>query len=437
MIKHFLGGLYPPHETKNAISAIKSGEITLLQRVDTLLKPQRYTGDYIDIVKELAHASFATLDDPDESWHEIVEQIQAGDVDVSNIELPEKIKRESELFEHLINFYLTFMGRLFVGRGDNGYTRYAYRSFISQLLFSIPHQMQTHSLSYYGSLLRLYATNVMYYKSFYKKTKETTKSFDYLASSLQHLYANAFTIDMLHEHAIATTLSDLTPKHRRLVVPQAEIIESFKSSFGETIHEQISSDALLTTVYQPVLEPLTSAAQLRPLRTQLHEQTTPDSITALKNALYTPDFQIRHHAITQPRNQPHHHSNRSHLLMASTLRETLRGALILYDNIDNDHHRTQIASWYEYCVMHIAGTTYLADSSLLLPSLAHHYASLLTQRRQIDENASYTTLISTILSTQHDEDDTISTPTPKEHLRLLNITKHMTYYNKRYCIPSF
>lgn len=48
--------------------------------------------------------------------------IDNGD-DISNFDVPERIKRESKVTERLLNFYVTLLGGFTTARGDSFYLR--------------------------------------------------------------------------------------------------------------------------------------------------------------------------------------------------------------------------------------------------------------------------------------------------------------------------
>jgi len=42
---------------------------------------------------------------------------------LDGVKIPEKLKKESMMMDKLVNFYITFLGGMWVARGDNFYMR--------------------------------------------------------------------------------------------------------------------------------------------------------------------------------------------------------------------------------------------------------------------------------------------------------------------------
>ncbi|MFC2696090.1 MAG: hypothetical protein ACFN4U_03515, partial [Candidatus Absconditicoccaceae bacterium] len=99
-----------------------------------------------------------------EDIDEMLSAIDNGD-DISNFDVPERIKRESKVTERLLNFYVTLLGGFTTARGDSFYLRllkpeildFFTKNSLNSLLGS---EVQ---LEYFGGILYQYAKNLYYY----------------------------------------------------------------------------------------------------------------------------------------------------------------------------------------------------------------------------------------------------------------------------------
>ena len=219
--------------------------------------------------------------------------IDNGD-DISNFDVPERIKRESKVTERLLNFYVTLLGGFTTARGDSFYLRllkpeildFFTKNSLNSLLGS---EVQ---LEYFGGVLYQYAKNLYYYSYINENIRAGKNKFTMpLKGDSSKVTTNFSVIKLYTEGMIASFFQDLNPKDTKLTIKNTQILELFKTQFGEQISEMVklTSNEFLEAFYAPILLQIKdSKAFVSVLSSSLQE----NDLVNLKDALYKLDFWI-------------------------------------------------------------------------------------------------------------------------------------------------
>ena len=228
-----------------------------------------------------------------EDIDEMLSAIDNGD-DISNFDVPERIKRESKVTERLLNFYVTLLGGFTTARGDSFYLRllkpeildFFTKNSLNSLLGS---EVQ---LEYFGGILYQYAKNLYYYSYINENIRAGKNKFSMpLKGDSSKVTTNFSVIKLYTEGMIASFFQDLNPKDTKLTIKNTQILELFKTQFGEQVSEMVKlgSDKFLEAFYAPILSQIKDSKDfVRLLFGALEER----DIINLKDALYKLDFWI-------------------------------------------------------------------------------------------------------------------------------------------------
>ena len=228
-----------------------------------------------------------------EDIDEMLSAIDNGD-DISNFDVPERIKRESKVTERLLNFYVTLLGGFTTARGDSFYLRllkpeildFFTKNSLNSLLGS---EVQ---LEYFGGILYQYAKNLYYYSYINENIRAGKNKFSMpLKGDSSKVTTNFSVIKLYTGGMIASFFQDLNPKDTKLTIKNTQILELFKTQFGEQVSEMVKlgADKFLEAFYAPILLQIKdSKAFVRVLSSSLQE----NDLVNLKDALYKLDFWI-------------------------------------------------------------------------------------------------------------------------------------------------
>lgn len=228
-----------------------------------------------------------------EDIDEMLSAIDNGD-DISNFDVPERIKRESKVTERLLNFYVTLLGGFTTARGDSFYLRllkpeildFFTKNSLNSLFGS---EVQ---LEYFGGILYQYAKNLYYYSYINENIRAGKNKFSMpLKGDSSKVTTNFSVIKLYTEGMIASFFQDLNPKDTKLTIKNTQILELFKTQFGEQVSEMVKlgADKFLEAFYAPILSQIKdSKAFVHVLSSSLQD----NDLVNLKDALYKLDFWI-------------------------------------------------------------------------------------------------------------------------------------------------
>lgn len=228
-----------------------------------------------------------------EDIDEMLSAIDNGD-DISNFDVPERIKRESKVTERLLNFYVTLLGGFTTARGDSFYLRllkpeildFFTKNSLNSLLGS---EVQ---LEYFGGVLYQYAKNLYYYSYINENIRAGKNKFSMpLKGDSSKVTTNFSVIKLYTEGMIASFFQDLNPKDTKLTIKNTQILELFKTQFGEQVSEMVKlgADKFLEAFYAPILSQIKDSKAFVGLLSGALEER---DIINLKDALYKLDFWI-------------------------------------------------------------------------------------------------------------------------------------------------
>jgi hypothetical protein len=150
--------------------------------------------------------------------------------------VPARLRQESETMERLMNFYITYIGGYWIGRGDSWYIRTMYTDLLNDILREM-HQTQKHDTIYYFSgILYSYSKNVFYYKYAFENIRAGKEKFHLpFRATFREVYSNACILRLFESSFVTILLQDILPKDIKIYIKNSTIIQQFATYFKKDI----------------------------------------------------------------------------------------------------------------------------------------------------------------------------------------------------------
>lgn len=381
-----------------------------------------------------------------EDIDEMLSAIDNGD-DISNFDVPERIKRESKVTERLLNFYVTLLGGFTTARGDSFYLRllkpeildFFTKDSLNSLLGS---EVQ---LNYFGGVLYQYAKNLYYYSYINENIRAGKNKFSMpLKGENSKVTTNFSVIKLYIEAMIASFFQDLNPKDTKLTIKNTQILDLFKIHFGEQISEMVklTSDEFLQAFYAPILSQVKdSKAFVSVLSSSLQE----NDLVNLKDALYKLDFWICFLFFKKLEALKLWKQYDDSLLLAlfGSIRETFFWLALLFVYLEQDkrslsHGKNEILLMIY--VRDILGIKIKKADQVFKVTIEtiKEVMPILKLWISLDDNKSFFALIAKnwdSFSAEKSEEQLLASFSGEDLVWFRGLLKNIAYYNKRFVIP--
>ena len=381
-----------------------------------------------------------------EDIDEMLSAIDNGD-DISNFDVPERIKRESKVTERLLNFYVTLLGGFTTARGDSFYLRllkpeildFFTKNSLNSLLGS---EVQ---FEYFGGVLYQYAKNLYYYSYINENIRAGKNKFTMpLKGDTSKVTTNFSVIKLYTEGMIASFFQDLNPKDTKLTIKNTQILELFKTQFGEQISEMVklTSNEFLEAFYAPILSQVKdSKAFVSVLSSSLQE----NDLVNLKDTLYKLDFWISFSFFKKLEALKLWKQYDDALLLAlfGSIRETFFGLALLFVYLEQDkkslsHEKNEILLMiYVRDILGIKSKKADQVFKVMLETIKE-VMPILKLWISLDDNKSFFALIAKnwdSFSTEKSEEQLLASFSGEDLVWFRGLLKNIAYYNKRFVIP--
>lgn len=361
--------------------------------------------------------------------------------------LPKNIQVQTITFDKLINFYISFIWGFRLARGDNGYIRLHKPQLLRKLLTLYPIFWSQHeTVQHYGKFFRLYEKNVFYYQYIFNHVRSGKDNFvlPSQASIITH-DSNLFIIQLLNESYWSILLQDMNRSEIKLFIKKVEILDTFKNLFGKNISEalKLSHTELIHHLYTPY----NKISTWEKITEQLQQAISESDIMNLKDRMYCIDFWLIN-TYTSNLIQSHiHHYYDAPVLLAvfAQIKETLFGFLLYIQYIKSceeshqkDYHSSELIDLYCTIVLHSNDSSHHILHTHIT-NLVETYSEILTLRTLLDDNQDYMYIGFNNWNTwleNNDLADITDLLGDEDIIRFTWYLKHITYYNKRFLIPT-
>ena len=286
--------IFDKKELDPIVSSFVKWDKELPRLLEYLLEYKRYKYGFFAWVQNYM-VRLLRKDWKEEYYEDIDEMLSAIDNwdDISNFDIPEKIKRESKVTERLLNFYITLLWGFSTARWDSFYLRLFKPEIAESLSKTLKKKTafkkkSTHD--YYEAILYEYS-NVLYYYVYIDqhirswKTKFTIPA----KTAVIDRTINTAISNLYLEGMIAAHFQDLNPKDTRLTVKTPQIIEKFKEKFWDNIQKLVKKSWLsfLMNYYIASLWVLNNWEELLEI---VKENMRDEEYVNLKDSLYKLDY---------------------------------------------------------------------------------------------------------------------------------------------------
>ena len=381
-----------------------------------------------------------------EDIDEMLSAIDNGD-DISNFDVPERIKRESKVTERLLNFYVTLLGGFTTARGDSFYLRllkpeildFFTKDSLNSLLGS---EVQ---LNYFGGVLYQYAKNLYYYSYINENIRAGKNKFSMpLKGENSKVTTNFSVIKLYIEAMIASFFQDLNPKDTKLTIKNTQILDLFKTHFGEQISEMVklTSDDFLQAFYAPILSQVKdSKAFVSVLSSSLQE----NDLVNLKDALYKLDFWISFSFFKKLETLKLWKQYDDSLLLAlfGSIRETFFWLALLFVYLEQDKRSLSYGKNEILLMIYVRDILGIkikkADQVFkVMIETIKEVMPILKLWISLDDNKSFFALIAKnwdSFSAEKSEEQLLASFSGEDLVWFRGLLKNIAYYNKRFVIP--
>lgn len=392
--------LYDEEVVDTYLTSFLKDDQRLDEFLQRLLDTKHFQQHYFEGIKEVSQHQFRLSTDY-ETAQEIdsfISSLESGKMP-NEAHIPERLKQESLMMDRLMNFYVTYLGGLGVGRGDSFGLRLFNKPLVHQLVLVCGEKtLRQDALQYYGGLLYTYSKNVFYYTYAYEHIRAGKEVIRLpYASNYKEVYANFYLLKLFDEHFFYTLLQDINESSLVISVTQRDVVAMFKNLLGADIRTllDVTDTALITEVYGGVIQTLTAGEQVRDML--VTHIGTPE-LQHLREHLYTFDLHIWMRAsklLAQTPLRAEAYGNMGVIGILATLRETLFGILlyITYLQVQARDHPQEYAVYTLKCLYVLdvlqVGQKHVAPFLEVLDTLLVAYYPLLELWIKLDDNQQY------------------------------------------------
>lgn len=367
---------------------------------------------------------------------------------MEGIKVPEKLKKESNIVEKLLNFYVTFLGGIRVSRGDNFFVRLMRRPIIQELINQenlIGHKKD--NLYYFGALLYAYSKNIFYYKHAFDNIRSGKEKFMLpFKAKFKEVYSNMFIVRMLDENFLATLLQDINQHDIKIYVKTPSLLQRFQDTFGARISSLVNENdtGVIQTVYSPMQKIF---APGYPFVSTLEKYLKPSDIVHIKEHAYFLDFwlytEFLNHLVDIETPLYDTYDTMVIAGILATIRETLFG-FCLYTSFlrkqkdITEHHIQMLALIYFTDIVNVH-EEFFDILYAAYQKIYEVFDPFLADWAKFDDNPGY-------LQFGHDNwikfyrekegKNVVSSLSGEDVMWLRGYLKNITYYNRRYLIPQ-
>jgi len=391
-----------------------------------------------------------SYDELDEMMSEIWDDINKLD----EMQIPASIKKESKIMEQFLNFYVSYLWWLSISRADTFFFRFFKWKLVPELMQYFDVRFKTDQAIQYSWISHLvYTKNQAYYQFVNKKIHSWKEKFFIPAWPIKSdwVKATAYLLKSEDEIALTTLLQDCNPRIWKLYVKNKALLDRFQAQYSEMISPliKLSSNDFVYQYYEPVFSNFKLWENVLKI---LQNAFTDQDVVRLKNSLYAFDVQLFREVISMlPWKKFQNLYNDTVILQhLALLRETLFWFLIYYRYLQNVQEQDKEKTKYnltllkETYILHILNR----DSSLftvwskLIDTLLEQFGAAFSIFVEFDDNKEFFSILKENRmeflkklwkKSELEKENSFSI---EDYLWLRWVLKHITYYNKRYLIPS-
>lgn len=436
------------------LTSLMKNESELDFILDYLTDPDNFKRWFFKWVKQYVSHMRLQNQDSYEELDEMMSEIWDDMDKLDQMQIPASIRKESKIMEQFLNFYVSYLWWLSISRSDTFFLRFFKWELVSELIQYFDVHMKTNQAIQFSWMNHVhYSKNQAYYQFVNKKIRSGKEKFFIPTTPIkvESIRATAYLLKSEDEIALSTLLQDCNPRIWKLYVKNKSLLDWFQAQYSNQISPLIK---LLPSdfVYQ-YYEPIFSNFKLwENVLKILQNAFTEQDVVRLKNSLYAFDVQLfREVMFMFPWKKFQKLYNDTVILQnLSLLRETLFWFLIYYrylqllQNSEKDEKRLNLILLKRVYILQILNwdNSLFSVWSHLIDTLLEQFWSAFSIFVEIDDNKEFFSILKEnwidFLKKMWKKSDVekLASFSIEDLLRLRWVIKHITYYNKRYLIPS-
>lgn len=454
VISCLISNIFDKSVLDKKLTALMKNEEELDFILDYVTDPDNFKKWFFKWVKQ--YVSHMRLQNQD-SYEELDEMMSEIWDDVSKLDemqIPASIRKESKIMEQFLNFYVSYLWWLSISRSDTFFFRFFKWKLIPELMQYFDVHFKTDQAIQYSWMSHLvYTKNQAYYQFVNKKIRSWKEKFFIPAGPLKSdpVKATAYLLRSEDEIALTTLLQDCNPRIWKLYVKNKALLDRFQAQYSEMITPLIkfSSNDFVYQYFEPIFSNFKLWENVLKI---LQNAFTDQDVVRLKNSLYAFDVQLFREVLSMlPWKKFQSLYNDTVMLQhLALLRETLFWFLVYYRYLQNIQEQDKEKTRYNLTllkrvyILHVLNwdTSLFAVWSKLIDTLLEQFWSAFSIFVEFDDNKEFFSILKEnrmeLLKklwkkSELEKENSFSI---EDFLRLRWVLKHVTYYNKRYLIPS-
>jgi len=436
------------------LTSLMKNEEELDFMLDYVTDPDNFKKWFFKWVKQYVARMRLQNQDSYEELDEMMSEIWDDVSKLDEMQIPASIKKESKIMEQFLNFYVSYLWWLSISRADTFFFRFFKWKLVPELMQYFDVRFKTDQAIQYSWMSHLvYTKNQAYYQFVNKKIRSWKEKFFIPAGPLKSdsIKATAYLLKSEDEIALSTLLQDCNPRIWKLYVKNKALLDRFQAQYSEMISPliKLSTNEFVYQYYEPIFSNFKLWENVLKI---LQNAFTDQDVVRLKNSLYAFDVQLFREIISMfPWKKFQSLYNDTVMLQhLSLLRETLFWFLIYYRYLQNVQEQDKEKSKFNLTllkkvyILHILNR----DNSLytvwskLIDTLLEQFWAAFSIFVEFDDNKEFFSILKENRmeflkklwkKSELEKENSFSI---EDFLRLRWVLKHITYYNKRYLIPS-
>ena len=454
IVSNIVANIYDRKILDKKLTSLMKNEEELNFILDYVTDPDNFKKWFFKWVKQyISHMRIQDKDSYDE-LDEMMSEIWDDMDKLDQMQIPASIRKESRIMEQLLNFYVSYLWWLSISRADTFFLRFFKKDLVPELIQYFDVHLKTNeAIEYCWVSHVLYVKNQAYYQFVNKKIHEWKEKFFVPAAPLKSdtIKATAYLMKTEDEIALMTLLQDCNPQIGKLYVKNKALLDRFQAQYSWQISSliQLPLNEFVYNYYEPIFSNFELWENVLKI---MQNAFTDQDVVRLKNSLYAFDVQLFREVISMIpwKNFKKIYNDSVILQQLSLLRETLFWFLIYYrylqmvqesnkegKNFDlsllKRVYILQVLNWDE---------SLFATWSKLIDTLLEQFGAAFSIFVEFDDNKEFFSIlkenwIDFVKKLWKKSDGEKQSAFSFEDLLWLRwVFKHITYYNKRFLIPS-
>lgn len=298
IVNNLISKMYDKKKLKKKLIWLIKSPSTLDEIIEYLLDHHKFKTWYFTGIRNLLDSIYDRLDDEEDEemdhFNEMLSEIWDTDSSkLNNLKIPQRIKKESNLIEQMLNFYVTFTGWLSRDIADSFYLRLFKQDLLAKSQSFIAFDQETpDTIAFLNANQFFYSRNSHFYSYVHKAIRSWKEKFMVpWWQKIIDIKTNFFSYFMFYQTSLITLLQDLNPKVIKLYIKDKTLLNRFQSLYGNQISSMIKKpdDQFVSDFFSPFFKWFDNNSSII---SSLQQSCSSSDIPRLKDSLYSLDQRI-------------------------------------------------------------------------------------------------------------------------------------------------